>query len=141
MIKILNLLFQIFQYFRHDKELKNQQETINNMEIERLRKEAITEKQASLSMKIVREGEKLKLVFINTSKVEAKSVRIDVLNKKDFLAPQHLSFGPYNSIPPMHSHKENLFILDQDPRYLILRIKWDDDYASDREYEQLTNIE
>ena len=48
MIKILNLLFQVFQYFRHDKELKDQQETINNMEIERLRKEAKTEKQASL---------------------------------------------------------------------------------------------
>lgn len=140
MIEIFNLLLRLFQYFRHDKKLKDQQEAINDMEIERLRKEAITEKQARLSMKIIREGKELKLVFINTSNGEARNVRIDVLNKKDFLAPQHLSFGPYNSIPPRHSYKENLFILDQDPRYLILRIKWDDDYARDREYEQLTNI-
>ena len=64
-------------------------------------------------------------------------VSIEILNISAFPFKDRISFGPYGQIPP-HTRSEGCFqMLDQDPKYLELLIRWRDQFGQIYESQQV----
>lgn len=75
--------------------------------------------------------------FYNPTNSTVHDVSIEILNISAFPFKDRISFGPYGQIPP-HTRSEGCFqMLDQDPKYLELLIKWRDQFGQIYESQQV----
>lgn len=82
----IGILGGLWAYFRHDRELKNQEKRLNEMQIDQIRKAEDRERQAEIKCNVIHENKGIaKIRFINVGASNALNVRVQILTPKEEL--------------------------------------------------------
>lgn len=132
-MSVLGIAWGIYAYLRHDKKLKIQEARLNELQIKQLEKEVANEKKAEMKANIIpgHHGTS-RIKFVNTGKVDAQNVRIEILSSdKDKECIYHSNFGPYDVINPLSYREEKMYLTEGYPDVIRLKIIWDDEFQRD----------
>lgn len=116
-------------YFIHDRKLKK-------LQLRQYEKDEAKEKMAEIKVNSYRRGNGTACIaFVNAGKAKAFNVRIEILDSTEKLKTVIIDdpWGPYEMINPQSSMEERIALCEGCPKVLYLKIRWDDDYARDRE--------
>lgn len=131
----MGILGGLWAYFRHDRIIKSQERILNDFQIKQIEKEQAKEKMADMTARIIpgnRRGN-AKIRFINTGKVDAQNVRIEILSsEEDMSGIIHSNFGPYDIVSPLLYKETYLALCEGHSNTITLRIIWDDEYQKNR---------
>lgn len=121
----------LWAYMRHDKQLKQQQSTLNDLLIKQYEKEEAKERMALMKAQIFT-GQKgnAKIRFYNTGEADANNVRIEILSHMSGI--YHDEWGPYEVINPQSYREERLWLCEGHSKTIDLRITWDDGIMQNR---------
>jgi len=133
-LAFIGILGSIWVYLVHDRKLKAQEKTLNNLQIKQLSKAEAKEKMADIRCNIFRAKSKAHVRIINAGPSTAYNVRIEILNQEELegLIFQHTIWGPYEMINVSDGKEEIIFLEMGYTEHLKLRITWDDEFAKDR---------
>lgn len=140
LISLLALGTSVFTYFRHDRELKKQEQKINNYQIAQMEAAAEENKKANICGKIRQSGNRYILTVSNSGKAIARDIRIEGLNSRYIIHNANHLF-PYKLLNPLECveitiDRVGLIYIDR----LDLVYYWKDEYSNDRTKEQIVML-
>ena len=134
-ITTLSLMGGAFVFFRHDRKLKKQECLLNEYQIGKNQQEIDLQRQANvICQKSQLSGGYAIIRFINTGLVEARNIRIEIINKDSLKGVGFLQeWGPYEQIDSHNGvREERLELHEGSPEELQILIVWDDDFGKNR---------
>lgn len=125
------------EYFSTDPEASHLDDEYKQLQIEKLKQEALEKKQARIRGNIV-EGRRpgnCKLKIFNAGQVTARNVNVEWLNPDEEVIVQW-EFGMIGEITPQNGRSFNIGLCIGHSETMRLRYTWDDDYKENNEFEE-----
>ena len=112
-------------------------EEYKQLQIEKLRQEAVEKKQARIRGNIIesRTRGNRKLKIFNSGQTTARNVNVEWLNPNEVVIVQW-DFGKIGEITPQNGRSFNIFLGMGHPDTMRLRYTWDDDYQENNVFEE-----
>jgi len=133
-MSVLGIIGGLWAYFRHDKKLKSQEKTLNDMQIRQMQKIEAKELQAEMRANVIRGSKGTHIRFVNAGKSDALNVRVEILTPEQELNTvlRDEQWGPYEMINPQSYREERLGLCEGCPDAILIKVTWDDSYQKDR---------
>lgn len=135
-LSLISIIGCVVTYVIHDRKLKCQEKRLNALQIMQIEKQEAREKMAdikSLAFSIKRGCSAIR--FCNTGTSDAKNVRVMILTPEEELRgiifPKK-QWGPYELINSQGSCEEIINLCMGHPKFLKIKVVWDDDYQDNR---------
>lgn len=134
-ISLAGISLALYLYSKHDKQLKRQEKTINQFNIEKLESEKSLERRAEIMCEISRKSEKYNatITFYNSGKSDARNVRLSVISDDDGILRDG-KWGPYDILEKNRENKreERVTLLEGHKDTMDIEITWDDNSGTNR---------
>ncbi|RQH02719.1 hypothetical protein [Paraburkholderia dinghuensis] len=127
--------FKTIQFNRKQEELIKGQADLTALLIEKERTDAVVDRRAELGATFVKQGTRdTYLRIFNQGRAPARNVRIDFPSGNDLVLESDVeSKFPLVELDRFQSVQLIAVVHLQSPRKQIVRLRWDDDYATDNE--------
>ena len=134
------LIFSTYTYSKHDKNIKAQEQIINDYQINKIKKEDEESRKANIKGNIY-PGNKGKLILkvFNSGKAIARNSRVEGLDVDSLIVIGKELF-PYELMNPQDNTELTLWITKDSPSTIRLRYIWDDDFGQNNEFEQVLTL-
>lgn len=137
----LTFLFTIFTFFRYDRKQKNLDAKLKNYELKEIQQKEIDNKKASLKVNLVKgDRGKRTLKIFNIGKSTAKNIRLEFEPPNDFSHLYDEEKFPFEFLNPQDSTDYGFIVIGTYPPKIKVILTWDDDFARDRNYEQILTM-
>lgn len=132
-----------FTYFAHDRELKRQEQKINDLQLTALRREEAETKRAKIRGNIIDAPGKgnRELRIFNAGQVTARNVKVEWLNcREDDGIYVTEDFSDLGDMSPQNPWKVRLSLNSGHEPKMHLRYTWSDDYQEENEFEEYLQV-
>lgn len=139
-IATLALLFSIFTYLAHDRQLKKQEKQLNDYQIRMMAQSEDENKKAVIRAKVDKPaGGRRTLYICNIGKAKAKNLIVDVPNPNDVYAANPEFPQTFAELLP-NAHREFTLFLTEGNDELTLSYTWEDDYNKENKEDQTIDM-
>lgn len=132
-----------FTYFAHDRELKRQEQKINELQLSALRREEAETKRAKIRGNIIDAPGKgnRELRIFNAGQVTARNVKVEWLNcREDDGIYVTEEFSDLGDMSPQNPWKVRLLLNSGHEPKMHLRYTWSDDNKEFNEFEEFLQV-
>ena len=133
-LSALGIIGGLWAYFRHDRIIKEQEKLLNTLQIKQLSKAEEDGKKAEIKCNFIHGKGGGHVRFVNAGKSDARNVRIEILTPEKELDGflMHNEWGNYDLINPQSYREELVGLCIGCPDVIKVKVRWDDDFASNR---------
>lgn len=132
-----------FTYFAHDRELKRQEQKINDLQLTALKREEAETKKAKIRGNLIDAPGKgnRELRIFNAGQVTARNVKVEWLNcrEEDGIYVTE-DFSDLGDMSPQNPWKVRLSLNSGHEPKMHLRYTWSDDYQEENEFEEYLQV-
>lgn len=138
-LSILAIIGTAFTYFKHDRKIKEQEKTINDYQLEKIKEEKVQKTQAIIRASLIKgnKGHRILRVY-NKGQAIARNVRLIIKDEPDYL----YSTNPF-PFPALNEHENvdlNISLHSGTPDNISIEILWDDESATDNKHSQVVQL-
>lgn len=127
-ISLCSLILALYTFIKHDSKIKKQTKLINDLQLEKLNKEKITDKKAIIEGNLFSKNKGVITIRIfNKGKSLAKNVMAKIKDEQNFYVltnPKSIDLKPHNSF------EIRLVCREGSTEILQLNYFWDDDFKN-----------
>ena len=126
-ISILAIGLSLYTYFKHDIKIKKQDKLLKDYQLEKIEKEKVEEKRATIEANVISESESKKTIKVyNKGKCVAREVIVNIPNSERYEIlnyPFPIDIRPHNGI------NVKLVVFSGAPDKVDISFTWKDNYS------------